>query len=100
MARAAIGAPPGAAYDRGRDEKQETVMSIKLIFASSAALALIAGTPANAAKSQSEQAKAGSGAKAKDERKICKTFDNSESRMKRERLCLTRAQWKKFDEVR
>ena len=76
-------------------------MSIKLIFASTAALALIAGAPAHAAKSQSEQAagaEGGSGARAKDDRKTCRVFDNSASRMKRERLCLTREQWKKFDE--
>jgi hypothetical protein len=77
-------------------------MSIKLIFASTAALALIAGAPAHAAKSQSEQAAesdgGGAGAKAKDERKSCRFFDNSASRMKRERLCLTREQWKKFEQ--
>jgi hypothetical protein len=79
-------------------------MSIKLIFASTAALALVAGAPAHAAKSQAERALAaaadggaGAGAKAKNERKTCRTFDNSASRMKRERLCLTREQWKKFD---
>ena len=76
-------------------------MSIKLIFASTAALALMAGTPAVAAKSQSEQPVAGnSGAKAKEERKTCRTFESTESRMKRTRLCLTRAQWKKFEEER
>jgi hypothetical protein len=76
-------------------------MSIKLIFASTAALALIAGAPASAAKSQSEQAAAsdgGGGAKAKDERKSCRFFDNTATRMKRERLCLTPEQWKKFEE--
>ena len=77
-------------------------MTIKLIFASTAALALIAGAPASAAKSQGQQAvdsdSGGAGVKAKDERKTCRTFDNSASRMERERLCLTREQWKKFDE--
>ena len=77
-------------------------MSIKLIFASTAALALIAGAPAFAAKTQTERALASADgatdAKAKDERKTCRVFDNSASRMKRERLCLTREQWKKFDE--
>ena len=76
-------------------------MSIKLILASTAALALVAGAPAHAAKSQSDQAAesdgGGAGAKAKDERKTCRTFDNSESRMNRQRLCLTREQWKKFE---
>lgn len=77
-------------------------MSIKLIFASTAALALIAGAPAHAAKNESPRAlaaaDAGSGAKAKQERKTCRFFDNTASRMKRERLCLTREQWKKFEE--
>ena len=36
-------------------------------------------------------------ATAKDERKTCKTFDMTASHV-RERLCMTRAQWKKFDE--
>ena len=71
-------------------------MSMKSIVASTAALALIAATPAFAAKGQSESA-AGSGAKSKKERKICRSFDNSASRMKAEKLCLTREQWKKFE---
>lgn len=76
-------------------------MSIKLIFASTAALALIAGAPAHAAKNESARALASAdgaaGAKSKEERKSCRTFDNSASRMKRQRLCLTREQWKKFE---
>ena len=79
-------------------------MSIKLIFASTAALALIAGAPAHAAKNESVRALAaaegGADAKAKAERKTCRYFDNTASRMKRERLCLTREQWKKFEEAR
>lgn len=78
-------------------------MSIKLIFASTAALALIAGAPAHAAKNESARALAaasgGSEAKAKEERKTCRLFDNSTSRMKRERVCMTRDQWKKFEEA-
>jgi hypothetical protein len=78
-------------------------MSIKLIFASTAALALVAGVPAYAAKSENGSALAAAdggtaGAKAKEERKTCRTFDNTASRMRRERLCLTREQWKKFEE--
>ncbi|HYE29598.1 MAG TPA: hypothetical protein VEA61_15370 [Allosphingosinicella sp.] len=75
-------------------------MGIKLIFASTAALALAAAVPAFAAKSQNDQraaASGGAGAKAKDERKTCRFYDNTASRMKRERLCLTREQWKKFE---
>ena len=76
-------------------------MSIRMIFASTAALALVAGTPAFAAKSQgqSQQAAAsesggGGGEKA---RKICRTFKNTVSRMKAEKVCLTRAEWKKVE---
>ncbi|MDB5691122.1 MAG: hypothetical protein JWO81_185 [Alphaproteobacteria bacterium] len=36
---------------------------------------------------------------AKAEPKICKTFENTASRMKAERLCLTRQEWKKFDDA-
>ena len=76
-------------------------MIIKQMFAATAALALIAGGPAFAAKSQDRQAAesdgGGAGVKAKDERKICKTFDSTESRMKREKLCLTREGWREFE---
>ena len=76
-------------------------MSIKFIFASTAALALVAGTPAFAAKAQSEQASTAStanyGGKTKSERRTCRTFIGSASRMKKDRLCLTRAEWKKFE---
>jgi hypothetical protein len=73
-------------------------MSIKMIFASAAALAMVAGTPAFAAKSQNPQVAASDagagGAKAK---KICRTFKNTISRMKAEKVCLTRAEWKKVE---
>jgi hypothetical protein len=78
-------------------------MSIKLIFASTAAFAMVAGTPAFAAKSnQDEQASAQSSgssatASAGGERKTCRYIDNTESRTKRERLCFTKQQWKAFD---
>jgi hypothetical protein len=80
-------------------------MSIKMIFASTAALALVAGTPAFAAKNQSRQqalaseSGGGAGVQAKGERKICKFIDATESRMKRERLCFTKAEWRKFEEA-
>jgi hypothetical protein len=75
-------------------------MSIKMILASTAALAMVAGTPAFAAKSQSQQLAAseaggGGGEKA---RKICRTFKNTVSRMKAEKVCLTRAEWKKVEQ--
>ena len=67
-------------------------MSFKLILASTAALAMVAGTPAFAAKNQSQQIAAVEAGK-----KICRTFTKSETRVKREKLCLTKAEWKKFD---
>jgi S-adenosylhomocysteine hydrolase len=77
-------------------------MSIKLIFASTAALALAAGTPAFAARSsQSEQGAAAadtSASQAKSQRKTCRMIEKTESRVGRLRLCLTEPQWKKFDE--
>jgi hypothetical protein len=76
-------------------------MSFKMILTSAAALAMAAGTPALAAKSQSpsqqvvaSDAGGGGGEKA---RKICRTFRNTISRMKAEKVCLTRADWKKFE---
>ena len=81
-------------------------MSFKMIMASAAALAMAAGTPAFAAKSQNQNRQAvasdasgDAGVKAKSERKICKYIDKTESRMDRQRLCYTRAEWKKFDEA-
>jgi hypothetical protein len=73
-------------------------MSIKLAIASAAALAMVAGTPAFAAKSQNPQAMASdSGGGAGVEKKICRSFQNTVSRVKREKLCLTKAEWKKFE---
>ncbi|HEX8240265.1 MAG TPA: hypothetical protein VF574_11050 [Allosphingosinicella sp.] len=80
-------------------------MSFKLIFASAAALAMVAGTPAFAAKSQNQNQQVvasesgGGSAKEKDERKICRFIDKTESRMGRERLCYTKAEWRKFEEA-
>ena len=76
-------------------------MKTKLIFASTAALALIATAPAHSAKSQDRQTVENGGgagdAKAKGERKICRTFERTDSRMKVDKVCLTRAEWKKFE---
>ena len=76
-------------------------MKINQIFAATAALALMAGGPAFAAKSQDREAAAsdggGAGVKSKDDRKICKMFDSTESRMKREKVCLTREGWREFE---
>ncbi|HEX8307209.1 MAG TPA: hypothetical protein VF645_02180 [Allosphingosinicella sp.] len=80
-------------------------MSIKMIFTSAAALAMAAATPAFAAKEQGQRLAAsdsgggGAGVNAKGERKICKFMDATESRMKRERLCFTKAEWRKFEDA-
>jgi hypothetical protein len=82
---------------------------IRIAFASAAVAALVAAVPASAERTPVEAAanaaataEGGSAAAAatdkdKGERKICKTFDYSASRLKREKLCLTRDEWKKFE---
>jgi hypothetical protein len=78
-------------------------MSIKLVFASTAALAMVAATPAFAARSQNQSqnpqvvASESGGGGAQAPRKTCRTFQNTVSRVKAEKLCLTRAEWKKFE---
>lgn len=74
-------------------------MKRDVLIASLAAFSMIAlAAPAAAkAKAQDEES---AGASSKAEKKICKTFENSASRMKATRLCLTKADWKKFDEQR
>jgi isocitrate dehydrogenase len=74
-------------------------MRFKMIFASAAALAMAAGTPALAAKApgQNQQIAASEAGGGTAEKKICRTFKNTVSRMKSEKLCMTRAAWKKFE---
>jgi hypothetical protein len=70
-------------------------MNRNTVFASIAAAAMVAtAVPAAAfAKSQGDQpATATTG-----EKKICKSFAATESRMKTTRLCMTKAEWKKFN---
>ncbi len=69
------------------------------IFTAIAAAALVgAGSAPAFAKSQDNQTN-GSVAAASDkgERKICKRFDNTASRLRSEKVCLTKSDWKKFD---
>ena len=78
-------------------------MSFKTILASAAALAMVAGTPAFAAKNQNPQALAseqggGAGVDAKGERKVCRYVEKTQSRMGRQRLCLTKDEWRKVEE--
>jgi hypothetical protein len=71
------------------------------LFTAFAAAASIAASSAPAfAKAQDSQGNGSPGASAREtgERKICKRFENSSSRLLSERLCLTRTEWKKFDQ--
>ena len=75
-------------------------MERKAYFSSIAALALVmTATPALASAKSKDQAGDRNAVAIEDkgERKICKRFDNSASRMKSTRLCLTKAEWKKFE---
>ena len=73
-------------------------MSFRMIFASAAALAMAAGTPAFAAKNQNQQiAAAESGSGGVKARVTCRSFARTGTRVKREKVCLTRANWKKFE---
>jgi hypothetical protein len=69
------------------------------IFTAFAAAALVAAGSAPAfAKSQDNQTNGSvAGASEKGERKICKRFDHSASRLLSERVCFTKSDWKKFD---
>lgn len=79
---------------------------IRTIFAAPiAALVLIAAAPVPSAAlaSNSSQPQGVSGSQsgqppAKAERKICKTFYMSGSHARSERLCLTKAQWKEYND--
>ena len=77
-------------------------MNRKLYFAPIAAMSMLAvAMPAAAlAKAQEEQPAAASASGDKASRKICKTFNSTESRMRSTRLCLTKAEWKKFEAAR
>ena len=69
------------------------------------ALAALVATPALADKGKQETAapeatmsSAQVPTDAKAEPKTCRTFENTASRMKSERVCLTKEGWRKFDE--
>lgn len=71
-----------------------------------AALALVAAAPPSAAlASNGEQQNVtssesgGSDATAKGDRKICKTLANTARRTATKRLCMTRAEWREFEEA-
>jgi hypothetical protein len=79
--------------------KEYPTMIKTRIFAAAAAAALIgAGSAPAFAKTQDSQSVTSAGASSsKGERKICKRFANTASRTQSEKLCLTKADWKKFD---
>jgi hypothetical protein len=76
----------------------------RIFLPASVALAALIATPALANKGHSEAAATASAASAqpasddKAERKTCRTFENTVSRLKAERVCLTKEGWKKFEE--
>ena len=82
-------------------------MTRQALLAAAAAFTMIA-TPALAERGHSSEAatteaataqtEAAPAADAKAEKKTCRTYQNTVSRMKSERLCLTREQWRKFEE--
>ena len=71
------------------------------IFNALAAAALLsAGTAPAFAKAQDSQSVSSPGASSeKSERKICKRFDHTASRLLSETVCFTKADWKKFDNL-
>jgi hypothetical protein len=76
------------------------MIKTRILKAFAAAALIGAGSAPAFAKTQDSQGNGSAGASASDrgERKICKRFDNSASRLRSERLCLTKAEWKKFDD--
>ena len=64
-----------------------------LILSLAAAMSMAFAAPALAKTAQDEP----TGGSAKVEKKTCRTFQNSASRLKSTKLCLTKAEWKKFD---
>ena len=72
-------------------------MKNNVLIASFAALSMIAFAAPASAKTQAEEPTSGA---SKAEKKVCKTFQNTASRMQPTRLCLSKAGWKKFDAER
>ena len=76
-------------------------------FAPLAALVLIAAAPVpTAGLAGSQDGESGSAASsgqpadsARAERKTCKNFPDTVSRMRTKRLCLTQAQWREFEDA-
>jgi hypothetical protein len=80
-------------------------MTRQALLAAAAALTMIAtpalaerGRSSEAATTEAATAPAQASPDAKAEKKTCRTFQNTVSRMKSERLCLTREEWRKFED--
>jgi hypothetical protein len=79
----------------------------RTIWIAPAALLVLLATPALADRGRSEAASEAAAqtadsapdARAKAEPKICKTFQNTASRLKAERLCMTKDEWRRFDDA-
>ena len=72
-----------------------TVSGLALSLALSAAPAFAAK---NSAKDQTAEETGASAAAA--ERKICRRLENSGTRMKNDRVCLTKEEWRKLDDMK
>ena len=75
-------------------------MNRTAMFAPLAALSMIAIAAPAAAAAKGQDAPATTASDAKAEKKTCRRFDDTTSRMNSTKLCLTKAQWKKFEDAR
>jgi hypothetical protein len=83
-----------------KPQEYRTMIKTRIFTAFAAAALIGAGTAPAFAKTQDNQPSENAGASAsKSERKICKRFDNTASRLRSERVCLTKSDWKKFDSL-
>jgi len=75
---------------------------MRLITVSGLALSLaLSAAPAFAAKAAKDQSVAEESASAATaERKVCKRLENTGTRMKNDRVCLTKEEWRKLDDVK
>jgi flagellar motility protein MotE (MotC chaperone) len=71
----------------------------RFLTAFAAAALLGAGAPAFAKTQDSQPANSEGASSAKGERKICKRFDHSTSRLLSESVCFTKSDWKKFNSL-
>ena len=75
------------------------MIKTRILSAITAAALVAAGSVPAFAKAQDSQSYGRTSASSSDkaERKICKSFPNTASRLRTETLCLTKSGWKKFD---